>query len=169
MAQSFCFSSLVNSLIFSRARTSCSSGFLGDEVILGLASQRSQCMPRYFSKLYHTRPVWQESLSASSRTRPRPYGWHNTWPSLYPRPMSSQPIPQQHDPLALPKKTRIINQAYKQSSIIMCTFVQERRCTSVPGLNPFLGMETSHASSDFEAWPYPEVTEELIPQNWPRN
>lgn len=83
--------------------------------------------------------------------------------------MSSQPIPQQHDPLALPKKTRIINQAYKQSSIIMCTFVQERRCMSVPGLNPFLGMETSHASSDFEAWPYLEVTEELIPQHWPRN
>ena len=32
--------------------------------------------------------------------------------------------------------------------------VQERRGMSIPRLNPFLGLKTSHASSNFNAWPY---------------
>lgn len=46
---------------------------------------------------------------------------------------------------------------------------QERWCANVLGLNHFLGIETSHASLDLEAWLYPEVTEALIPHRWPHN
>ena len=72
------------------------------------------------------------------------------------------------------KKTRIINQTYKQSSnnyvcVCVCVRAQERWCANVPGLNHFLGIETSHASLYLEAWLYPEVTEALIPHRWPHN
>ena len=101
-------------------------------------------MPRHFSELCHTQLVWQESLSASSRTGPSLIG-------------------------GITLGLLLFSLKHVCVCVCVCMCVQERRGVSIPRLNPFLRIETSHASLDFKALSYPEATEALIPQHWPRN
>lgn len=132
-------------------------------------------MSRYFSKLYCTRPVWQESFSASNRIGPRTSRLRNAWPPhLFAWTGSHPPLPLQHKLFVLPKKWRessikLIRKVHITIYVGVGVCVQERWCANVLGLNPFLGIETSHASSYFKAWTYLMVIETLVPQRWPHN